>query len=585
MSERKATVSKVPAMPRSSLLKGRMMMSDGSISSTSSGQVVNAIGVTHEHANMSTLNRLIFDSGFLCDLQGDGPQAIKVAHSTTSDSATYATTAGDSEKWSGANRADYVDQPVRKTDSPTFGTIKAMGIQSPSFVDGIANVGGGYRLRIDNTTGRSELFIDQLTVRESMSVMRLTIQEVKAVGGVLVVSPGGGQVKAVRIWANMGQVELVLNDRAAAQFAVGDFVRCSRVTAAGSVLSHYWVDVKSVDLNTGSIFVTMDQSQSMPCAGDEIVVMGNIDRRSGRDGCIIISVEGGKPRVAAYDHINTPSLDAARLCCIIGKLDGLTFNGAIVNGYGLMSENAFLSGIFKLNNGQTIETWLNVESGKITTGIKDGLKSTGIDIESGVIRATADNFVIANSEGRVTAAVTADGQLITNCVVCVDPDTGNVLRTTNEYGNGWDIYYDNMGARLTEIGWDGTSFMRFYQNGRLVAKVDATGQRTENTSTRITLYLTSYDEAQKSKYQTIPGQSLAGQSYNADSIMPGKIDLKGITPPDGMYIEAGVTKYDLYNADKTEATSQRQLYKITSGKYDTAGVLKWTTKINNSNNL
>lgn len=226
---------------------------------------------------------------------------------------------------------------------------------------------------------------------------------------------------------------------------------------------------------------------------------------------------------------------------------------------------------------------LSQSVGALSISISDGLRRTGIDIESGTITANADNFRVVNSDGNITAEVDASGTLAVNALVCRDAN-GIVRRTANELGNGWDIYYDTAGLKSLEVGWDGASVMRVYQRGSLKAMLGIDGT-LQPASGMTSLTLAPYIAGNDAQYYTTQGQGLAGQSYyksESSGLVYGDTALsQSSLIPDGSYIEAGLALFSFNPGGGAIGT--RSIYSANGGALTKTATITWT--IDNNGNI
>lgn len=131
------------------------------------------------------------------------------------------------------------------------------------------------------------------------------------------------------------------------------------------------------------------------------------------------------------------------------------------------------------------------------------LYDTGIDITNGKIVATADNFVVKNNDGRTTAAVDKNGNLVTGTVRCVgsvetNSDSGDEMLPMIDMSKGlfsvnglgtsrmsFGVYPLNYG----EANLNGTPYIHIYNtNGQLALSFDLSGLLTYATQASMTVW-------------------------------------------------------------------------------------------------
>lgn len=232
-------------------------------------------------------------------------------------------------------------------------------IGSEKFVDGF--FGEGYQIWKAIATGDWNFTIDRLTVRKVMTVYELIVQKIRSVGGMVVVSAGNGKVKDVE---QVGlEYKFTFEDENT--FQEHDLMRCQVWTGSG--VKYYWVEVVRVE--DGAVYTRVaDFAGVEPSAGDEVVLMGNTQNPL-RQGLVLISAaEDGQPRVDVLDGVKTTNFDDC-LKARLGGLDGITDSRFPADlqpqGYGLYSNNCYLTGVFVLSNGKDVQTQFAIMEGMI----------------------------------------------------------------------------------------------------------------------------------------------------------------------------------------------------------------------------
>lgn len=236
-------------------------------------------------------------------------------------------------------------------------------LTSEEFASGLLGYGMGIW---QDEAGKWRLDIDAITARQSLTVLELLIQKIRAVGGMIVLSQASGKVAEVvetgdgtegnswyRLYLDEGEAD--------GDFMAGDFVRCQRWDGSdGSAekIHGYWVQVTSTGEVDGKgkyigIARPTQPSGTVPMAGDQLVLMGS--KVGGRQGMIVMSTEGGKPRITEWAGIDSPALDAEKMVTCLGDLSGITWQGRALSGYGLMTRNFYGTGEIVLKSGETVE--------------------------------------------------------------------------------------------------------------------------------------------------------------------------------------------------------------------------------------
>ena len=254
--------------------------------------------------------------------------------------------------------------------------------------------GSGFNLQQDDD-GVTSLEVDDLTVRQTMRIYELIIQRIRAVGGALVVSAASGKIASVAdvMGVVSGGVQdysedatdsavscycVALEDEI--EFVAGDLVRCQNFS--GTNVKSYWVEVMNVQ--GGYVWLRADEFDDgvAPEVGDELVLLGNTSDTSRQSAIYISASDDGVPRVDVLDGISTQSLDGC-LRARLGYLDDIEDSAFGEDdqpeGYGLYSDNAYLTGRFVLaSTGTSVETYVTATADGISssvTGLSDTVSS------------------------------------------------------------------------------------------------------------------------------------------------------------------------------------------------------------------
>ena len=294
--------------------------------------------------------------------------ADEAKHALEADHAKEADNAANADKWDYREFDDYLNQPVRKTDGVTFGSVTSDSIRSAGqFVDGM--LGAGFHLW-KGEDGRTYLTVDKLTVRQTMAVMELLIEKVRSVGGLICVSAANGRIKTVE---KSGERYLITFEQEN-MFVQHDLVRCQTFT--GKDMRSYWVEV--ADVTEAGIVVAKEEFEGVePKEGDECVLMGNTVNTDRQNMVLISATEDGQPRVDVMDGVSGKTFDNA-LRARFGNLDGIKDDKFPADrqpkGNGLYADNAFLKGTFVLETGEDVKTRFEITEGKVQSAI-DGVRN------------------------------------------------------------------------------------------------------------------------------------------------------------------------------------------------------------------
>lgn len=393
------------ALPRSKRRRSATQSGGGggTINVVSSG---GSDGDGHTHSNKAVLDaQSMDDDGYLYlrhrtdDAEESVTEKIKAGYA---DEAAHAKEADNADKWDKRQFDDFLDQPVRKSDSVQYKEVITDTLRGAGqFVDGL--LGCGYRLWTDEN-GVVHLTIDKLTVRQTMVVLELLIERIRSVGGQIAVSAANGKIKEVEVLEGYYRITFEQDN----QFLPHDLVRC-QVFANGTIKG-YWVEVADVDEN--SILVPVAEfAGTAPSVGDECVLMGNTENTARQNLILISATEDGQPRIDVMNGVKSKSF-AGCLRARFGNLNGISDTWFPADkqpqGDGIYCDNAFLRGTFLLETGEDVKTKFEITEGKIqaaVTGIRqDFLGENGYlnnaAFADGMDKWTTDNetvfFLVGN---------------------------------------------------------------------------------------------------------------------------------------------------------------------------------------------
>ena len=286
--------------------------------------------------------------------------------------------AGDSDKWNAHEFDDFLDQPVRKTDSVQFKQVTTDEIISDNFVSG--PLGEGMNLIRRDSSGKSYLEIDKIFARYKAVFAALEIRKLTYAGGNYIFSPAGATCTMVEDKEGFYRCYFTADDGEKAVenlFRTDDFVQCRESNIKSGTYEnisnrYYWRRC----IATGDDYIDLSKSDcdtdsDIPAIGDSMVTIGN-KTVSARQNAIIISVYGeGSPSFIQYKGINTFSLEGKAK--IIISPDQNRFTGKFTFETGKDAEESIGDVQSNLDNLQVGETNLLDNSNK-------GWKNTGYPI-------------------------------------------------------------------------------------------------------------------------------------------------------------------------------------------------------------
>lgn len=240
-------------------------------------------------------------------------------------------------------------------------------LSSETFVSGWS--GYGWRLLmkgvmnvIGSTVMKSELEVDELTVRGSLRAFEFIINQLRGENDNFVFA---GMQKVQSVDAGNKTIYLDTNKgETYCPFTEGDILRCQRFQTGGTIIKQYDILVKEAHIGSLSdgenridsiVWEAFSGDINDIAQGDVLCRLDN-DRDPERKGIITTtSVGSNSPYIdVIYGLITNPK---ESLKVRLGKLDGIV-NELLgeLSGYGLYSNNAFLTGEFYLSTGEAVST-------------------------------------------------------------------------------------------------------------------------------------------------------------------------------------------------------------------------------------
>lgn len=245
-----------------------------------------------------------------------------------------------------------------------------------------------------------------------------------------------------------------------------------------------------------------------------------------------------------------------------------------------------------------------------TYDLDKGLLATGIDLEKGLIKATADNFKVYNNSGVVTMEVDGAGNLTANAVLVrnMDPETkdatpylARINLNTGFFEQFYPLKKNNGNDNISfQMGWDETSqsLFRFYKkDGSMAWKAGAeaylidTTKSTETVISPVDLYKCSSATKADAINEIKTMLSLATtrlykktvQSNGAVSVTYYS-DASCSTTASGFYTDGGLPEMAFSELGES-STVCRRLYTITDGSMGLAQFVSWDMHNGFDNNI
>lgn len=245
-----------------------------------------------------------------------------------------------------------------------------------------------------------------------------------------------------------------------------------------------------------------------------------------------------------------------------------------------------------------------------TLNTEKALLATGIDIEKGLIKATADNFKVYNNSGVVTMEVDGAGNLTANAVLVrnMDPETKDAtpyLARINLNTGFFEQFYplkDNNGNDNIsfQMGWDemSQSLFRFYKkDGSMAWKAGAeaylidTTKSTETVISPVDLYKCSSATKDDATNEIKKMSSLATTRLYKKTVQSnGSVsvtyysDASCSITASGFYTDGGLPEMAFSELGES-STVCRRLYTITDGSMGLAQFVSWDIHDGFDNNI
>ena len=209
---------------------------------------------------------------------------------------------------------------------------------------------------------RSTMEIDELTVRGTFRVFELVINQLRGENDNYVFS---GMQKVDHVDVDTNIIYLDTNKgETYCPFREGDILRCQRFQGGDTVIKRYDILVKEAqvgDIADGEdrvdyiVWENFDGDVNDIAQGDVLCRIDNIKDVNRKGIITTASIGNGAPYIdVIYGLITNPE---ESLKVRLGKLDGIV-NELLgeLSGYGLYSNNAFLTGEFYLSTGEAVST-------------------------------------------------------------------------------------------------------------------------------------------------------------------------------------------------------------------------------------
>lgn len=298
--------------------------------------------------------------------------------------ASRAAFADDAAKWDGREFADYLDQPTRKKDAPTFdGVTGARFAGKVAFIDGV--MGKGFKMWEDEAG--THACLDELTLRRSLTVPELRFNRVSVYTGIRWDTCGGGLIEDVlQKTASAGAAYLKLEDGEAGAIEVGDLCmgiwhdtaggnatattddRRGRFAFRGFKTVFFRIDAipqkdaagkDNSDKHYFTYVLRADAAQVHPFAQMHFAARGNVSNAE-RQAFTYTTTE----YTLMLAGVNDWEFSERNYKRIAGKLDGFSFAGKAFHGHGEVLCDAYIYGAIEQFENAPIEAVLHSSRGE-----------------------------------------------------------------------------------------------------------------------------------------------------------------------------------------------------------------------------
>ena len=360
-----------------------------------------------------------------------------------------------------ANMTLSLPQDINTTSSPTFVNLSLTGnlMQSNSRYyradfGGAGWAGSGFTLENNIlTSGYSYLEIDYLTVRESMAIYELLVRQIRATNGNLLITAGAvaDSVSGSYIWFEDP------SDNNVCPFAINDLIKAKRFDAVLTQLRSIEATVSAISGRRATVTYNTGTAQK----GDEFVRIGNTSN-SARQGSILLSADDtNSPYIDIINGIDsfTDWGNASFTKVRLGNLTGITdATFGALSGYGLYTENAYLTGSIKATAGEI--GGFTIAGDSLSGGTINGGTITGGTIRTAT--GTGQRIVMASNKLTFYDAFNNDVELYGSVESIYSSNrlgSATILASpTIEVGDWWDdsfVQIDRSGNNIRILAQDG----------------------------------------------------------------------------------------------------------------------------------
>jgi len=307
------------------------------------------------------------------------------------------------------------DKLLTLADSGSIGSV--------TFSTGFAGAGWNNSY----ASSKHTLEVDNLIVRNLLRAYDFEVDKIDVIGGSLVISPASGTV------TGMASTNLYFDTNGGVnpiQFKTGDYIKAQQwVNYDHTQIAYYFGHVTD-DSNKASGYITMD-TVSGAWVGMRCSQWGSSTDTARQNMLYMTSSDSNNPFIEGHTGVTTGVLSDATRKFRLGNLVGITDAALSPSGYGLYSQNVFLSGKIVATAG-LIGGW-TINSTYLA-------KDTGVEATScGLSPVDYPFYAGATYVNRTTAPtqITKDGYIVSKFFVFkyLGVGAGNTLLSSNDTEN------------------------------------------------------------------------------------------------------------------------------------------------------
>ena len=357
----------------------------------------------------------------------------------------------------------YTGFGITEPQAPIHNAGKSIFEDNISFGGDIVSQSGGTRL--DGAT--NHLTLDSITVRKAMRVYELIVNSVRGTNGSLWVSD---TAKIDHVEETATQFKCFIDDAGGDKyvpFVADDIVRHQKWTGNG--IRYYAGVITEVGSNYFVISKSGMDGTDTPQADDTVVRFGNLEDTNRQGALYLTSSDDYSPYLDVIDGVDSYDL-TGKVKVRLGRLNGLTFNGTSLSGYGLYGERVFLTGAIRNIN----DAWaLNTDgSGILANGLISWTNTGVLTISGYATNADVENELQAFEDNVLLPELALLQEQVDQKVEFFFQASTNPIDTTGwgttEEGNQW-YQIDTMLA----FRWDGTQWVEIKDADAIQALADA----------------------------------------------------------------------------------------------------------------